>query len=178
MRRLGDAAPGDVLWVAGRAPAGVQATPAAKVARDAEGRLEINLAYWRDLLAALPDEVVFGDPYYPADDSAVIKTMRELGITDAESGIQSAFQDVEALAEQCRRSDQRNREDPGRDQGDQDRCRGCEAEEDASLCQGGQQKDQSGGEPERCELLWDALIVTLELEQRMFGFIIQFQFEI
>lgn len=39
--------------------------------------------------------------------------MRELGITDAESGIQSAFEDVEALAEQCRFNDCAHESEPG-----------------------------------------------------------------
>lgn len=39
--------------------------------------------------------------------------MRELGITDAESGIQSAFQDVEMLADQCRFNDCGHETEPG-----------------------------------------------------------------
>ncbi len=39
--------------------------------------------------------------------------MRELGITDAESGIQSAFEDVESLAEQCRFNDCAHETEPG-----------------------------------------------------------------
>ncbi len=39
--------------------------------------------------------------------------MRELGITEAESGIQSAFSDVESLAEQCRFNDCAHETEPG-----------------------------------------------------------------
>lgn len=39
--------------------------------------------------------------------------MRELGITDAESGISSAFEDVESLAENCRFNDCAHESEPG-----------------------------------------------------------------
>ncbi len=39
--------------------------------------------------------------------------MRELGITDAESGIQTAFADVESLAERCRFNDCAHQTEPG-----------------------------------------------------------------
>ena len=39
--------------------------------------------------------------------------MRELGITDAETGLQSAFEDVESLAEQCRFNDCAHESEPG-----------------------------------------------------------------
>lgn len=39
--------------------------------------------------------------------------MRELGITDAEAGIQSAFEDIETLAERCRFNDCAHETEPG-----------------------------------------------------------------
>jgi ribosome biogenesis GTPase len=39
--------------------------------------------------------------------------MRELGLWDAEEGVRAAFQDIEALAAQCRFGDCAHQDEPG-----------------------------------------------------------------